>query len=659
MQAHQLDNPIITKTQYLEYEFQAQLSPGVLALFNDAAETFENQAAIQVGDKMLRISLIDGEPTKTIVMENQVMYPDAFEGVDIYYTLSGGTIKEDIVINTAAAAHEFSFALEQQNVLNQLQDDDSIIYTDTEGHKLWTIESPTATDANGQTVETYLHYDGNTYTVGAIPAENTAYPIYLDPTVTTSLSSSIWYKNYAGAASTTSLGPYRFDLGRLQYDDIIKQVNITLVRKVKNPAAAIVSYYDNSNDLVKAWYQWLDKNGNALTEKADIVCNASSLAIFNPPSNARYIEFTGTCNAAQLTDGLYQGYAQAYFSTIYYDDSTSCCWRFTDASVPSLNDILSYKLTPATYAGMADGSVFSQSLYAYPGKTFTAGARTFNVYTSSMTSPRFENCFVNQYDATGTLLGSTALAAAAGAFRSTSVNILAAAYRLEMTGTYRSGTGTIVSNINAVLMIPAATNSAVTVLAPDKDITNDRVAVWQNMDSTLPTIISVSVNDQEHYQAGNRVTCKAGDLVYVTVTKQAGDTKTPKIGSVSIITILDTVAANISLLTKRVIAVADTIKSDTSRKTIAEAIVNAITKRVLATADIIKYSTSRGIVAAAISLTDTLRTIAISVTPFIDTLRSILASTQPTKPKNWPHVKQMFMEAIIHKKKVRITNFKD
>ncbi len=655
MQAHQLDNPIITKAQYLEYEFQAQLSPGVLALFNDAAETFENQAAIQVGDKMLRISLIDGEPTKTIVMENQVMYPDAFEGVDIYYTLSGGTIKEDIVINTAAAAHEFSFALEQQNVLNQLQADDSIIYTDTEGHKLWTIESPTSTDANGQTVETYLHYDGNTYTVGAIPAENTAYPICLDPTVTTSLSSSIWYKNYAGAASTTSLGPYRFDLGRLQYDDIIKQVNITLVRKVKNPAAAIVSYYDNSNDLVKAWYQWLDKNGNALTEKADIVCNASSLAIFNPPANARYIEFTGTCNAAQLTDGLYQGYAQAYFSTIYYDDSTSCCWRFTDATVPSLNDILSYKLTPATYAGMADGSVFSQSLYAYPGKTFTAGARTFNVYTSSSISPRFENCFVNQYDATGTLLGSTALAAAAGAFRSTSVNILAAAYRLEMTGTYRGGTGNILSNINAVLLVPAAANSAITVLVPDKDITNGRVAIWQNADSMLPLSISVSVNDQEHYREGNQVTCKAGDLVYVTATKQTGDTKTPKIGSVSIITILEEIAVSIPLLTKRVIAATGIAKANTSRSTVAKAIINASTKRIISTAIIIESSTKRITAAAEKLLTDSIRTITAKATASMDTVRSVKATLEPL---NWPHVKQMLLEVTIHKKKVRITNFK-
>ena len=176
--------PKIRREPYLEYEFQADLASGSKVLFNDPTLSYNHLVSLEINNKLLRFQLVGAQPTMTIPGDDYLIYPSVLPNVDLAYELYAGRLKEILVINSAPAQHEFSFLLETNEVTASLQPDNSIVYKDTDGNTVWTIEAPYATDANGSDVPVTMQFDGAQYTVKALPTEDTAYPIKLDPTVT-------------------------------------------------------------------------------------------------------------------------------------------------------------------------------------------------------------------------------------------------------------------------------------------------------------------------------------------------------------------------------------------------------------------------------------------------------------------------------------------
>lgn len=194
-----IDSTIIPSTT-AEYEYQASLGSDVTAYFNDPEESYEHLVAVQSGDKLVRMALRGMEPTSCVVEGTCIVYPDAFIDTDIYYNTSQGELKEDIVMASTAAPHEFSFDLETVGVTAELQEDCSINYLDEAGSTIWTIVAPYATDAAGRNVEVSMVYGEGMYQLTVVPDADTVYPVTLDPTITTPTTAVVnWMStSYAG-----------------------------------------------------------------------------------------------------------------------------------------------------------------------------------------------------------------------------------------------------------------------------------------------------------------------------------------------------------------------------------------------------------------------------------------------------------------------------
>lgn len=167
-----------------EYEYGAAISDDTEVLFNDPSSAYSHLVAVRKADKLIRFALLDAAPDACVVQGSCIIYPAAFEDTDIYYNVKAGELKEDIMLLTPAAPRTFSFGLESEGVVAQLQADKSIDYFDSlTGERVWSIQSPYAVDAAGADVPVLMDFNESTYTLTVVANGDAAYPIRLDPTI--------------------------------------------------------------------------------------------------------------------------------------------------------------------------------------------------------------------------------------------------------------------------------------------------------------------------------------------------------------------------------------------------------------------------------------------------------------------------------------------
>ena len=184
-----IENPQIEPVLNGEYEYGAAISEDTEVLFNSPESAFTHLVAVRKGDKLLKFVLDDAEPTECVVQDSCIIYPEAFLDTDVYYTVSSGELKEDIMLNSAMAPKSFTFSMESEGVAGSLNEDGSITYLDSlSGEHVWTIAAPYAVDAAGVNVLVQMVYGEGVYSLTVETNENTAYPVRLDPTVATNMS---------------------------------------------------------------------------------------------------------------------------------------------------------------------------------------------------------------------------------------------------------------------------------------------------------------------------------------------------------------------------------------------------------------------------------------------------------------------------------------
>ena len=128
--------------------------------------------------------------------EDKIGYRGVFDGAALEYTLGGETVKEDIIISGRAQSYIYTFELDTELTLER--DGEGLVLRDGE-QDVFTLPAPYMTDADGARSSS-VHYSferrdgGYTLTVTAdsewINAEERAFPVTVDPTVSTSSSGS-------------------------------------------------------------------------------------------------------------------------------------------------------------------------------------------------------------------------------------------------------------------------------------------------------------------------------------------------------------------------------------------------------------------------------------------------------------------------------------
>lgn len=173
----------------------------------------------------------------------QIDYPYVEDNTSLQYIVSGSGVKENIVVHAAADAYTYSFDMKVKNVTLSLQEDGSVVATATDtGETVFRIPAPFMTDANhrySDAVSYSLTQKGNkkyTLTVTAdadwINSEETAFPVVIDPIITTELTKTDVNSTFISEDSEyseTALA-YGYSLRSVGYDSYQFGLTRTLVQ---------------------------------------------------------------------------------------------------------------------------------------------------------------------------------------------------------------------------------------------------------------------------------------------------------------------------------------------------------------------------------------------------------------------------------------------
>jgi len=147
----------------------------------------------------------------------ETLYKDVFNDVDLQYFVTTTGIKENIILKNSKAQNEFTLNYKIPNLTAKQKDDKTITLSNKDGKEIYTISAPYMYDANGSSstqmkIEIVKQKGSNlqvklTADYAFIHTIGRAFPITIDPEITTTLKSELtFYENANG--SVNSYGPY-------------------------------------------------------------------------------------------------------------------------------------------------------------------------------------------------------------------------------------------------------------------------------------------------------------------------------------------------------------------------------------------------------------------------------------------------------------------
>ena len=166
------------------------------------AQAVGNGGADDIGsaDNAVKDHAGNADPTAAYAvpnLESRVLYPEAFEGVNIRYTIGPDRLKEDLVLKHAEAVKSFTWRY-APGELRARQDGADVVFEDAEGMEAYRLSAPYMEDAAGsisrgltltltddggkKNKEAYVRLEADGEWLGA---EDRAYPVTIDPVVST------------------------------------------------------------------------------------------------------------------------------------------------------------------------------------------------------------------------------------------------------------------------------------------------------------------------------------------------------------------------------------------------------------------------------------------------------------------------------------------
>lgn len=202
--------PVAGKSEGIAYETKA--GP-VMVRFSDSS-TATALVTLNGGEGVVRFAAklpaaLAGVPTPRTVAPNSdgqhVTYPDVYPGVDLRYSLLSSGVKEDIVLTEPGGPSTFAFVIDAGSLQAALETDGSISLSAADG-VAYRLPAPFMVDSaperdgdgarSGNVAYRLTEVAGATVLVVEadpkwLAADERVYPVYIDPTFTTSLDTFI------------------------------------------------------------------------------------------------------------------------------------------------------------------------------------------------------------------------------------------------------------------------------------------------------------------------------------------------------------------------------------------------------------------------------------------------------------------------------------
>ena len=239
-------------------------------------------------------------------LKSRILYPEAFHGVDIRYTIGPESLKEDLVLKQADAVHAFTWRYAPGG-LKARQEGADIVFEDAGGREAYRLSAPYMTDAAGEVSpgltltltddggeknkEAYVRLEAD---AGWLAAEERAYPVVIDPVVTTDVARDKIQDCHVSSFYNTDnfYNSHILKTGRVDGSVLRSYLKFTLPQL--NKASEMVT---------SAWYVAIRRPGGSDQRRIDIHrvtkdWNSKTVTWDNKPSYdpkvADYIAFSGS-----------------------------------------------------------------------------------------------------------------------------------------------------------------------------------------------------------------------------------------------------------------------------------------------------------------------------------------------------------------------------
>ena len=207
----------------------------------------------------------------------ETLYKDVFSDVDLQYFVTTTGIKENIILKSAKAQNEFTLNYKIPNLTAKQKGDKTITLSNKDGKEIYTISAPYMYDAKGSTstqmkIEIVKQKGSNlqvklTADYAFIHAIGRAFPITIDPEITTKTGSQLYYGEASSSGRIINHGPY-----------YLSKDNMMIGRAIKLYALG------NGEEIISAKYKFEVSNNDALFNSKDdspIIINAHKLNTYN------------------------------------------------------------------------------------------------------------------------------------------------------------------------------------------------------------------------------------------------------------------------------------------------------------------------------------------------------------------------------------------
>ena len=239
-------------------------------------------------------------------LKSRILYLEAFHGVDIRYTIGPESLKEDLVLKQSDAVHAFTWRYAPGG-LKARQEGADIVFEDAGGREAYRLSAPYMTDAAGEVShgltltltddggeknkEAYVRLEAD---AGWLAAEERAYPVVIDPVVTTDVARDKIQDCHVSSFYNTDnfYNSHILKTGRVDGSVLRSYLKFTLPQL--NKASEMVT---------SAWYVAIRRPGGSDQRRIDIHrvtkdWNSKTVTWDNKPSYdpkvADYIAFSGS-----------------------------------------------------------------------------------------------------------------------------------------------------------------------------------------------------------------------------------------------------------------------------------------------------------------------------------------------------------------------------
>ena len=160
-------------------------------------------AEVEAAPATMSLSQEDGWKAEDLMPEklsSTVLYRDVYPGVDLRYTAFSYNLKEQIIVREKQDSYRYDFLLELKGLTAKMQEDGSVVLSDSEGNAVYGIPAPYMEDAKGAS-STAVSYtiqeveNGIVLTVTADPEwiNSAVFPVTIDPTLSKGVPQSTMF----------------------------------------------------------------------------------------------------------------------------------------------------------------------------------------------------------------------------------------------------------------------------------------------------------------------------------------------------------------------------------------------------------------------------------------------------------------------------------